>query len=220
MKSGGKTLYFVGAIPIVAVLIWARVGYYTSSVPVMVILVGAGIALMVIGSRINKGKEPNKAVAWTPPAATTEAPPLPLAVTTEAPPPPAVAPLAPLVPPPAAPAAPLAHPVLMPWALVTADGSRHQLAARTVLGRNPDATDGDLAIALADAGASVSKAHALVTVDGEQVLVRDLGSTNGTFVVGLQGEETECTMDSDAVIPTGGTLELGEYALSLVRSSA
>ncbi|MCU1578470.1 MAG: hypothetical protein JWP19_674 [Rhodoglobus sp.] len=219
MKSGGKALFIAGIVPVIAVIIWGRAGFYASSVPVMLLLAGGGIALMVVGARMNRGSEPNKAVAWTPSTTEQVAPlaPLPVIQTSEALSSPfeAVHPVASQLPAEAVP--------LVPWALVGADGSRYQLAARTVIGRNPNGADLDgteRVIALADAGASVSKAHALVTVQGEEIRVRDLGSTNGTFVVNPQGVESECQQYRDTVMDVGSTLELGEYSLSLVAGTA
>lgn len=58
------------------------------------------------------------------------------------------------------------------------DGRRYQLTgARTVLGRGSEAD-----IVIDDPG--VSRQHAEIRVDGGSAVLRDLGSTNGTFVDG------------------------------------
>ncbi len=196
-KSGGKAMFIVGLVLAVIVLFWGRVGFYASSIPVMLLLALGGVVLMAVGARINKGSEPNKAVAWAPTSAPENVANLPVqASLVEAPP-------------------------TAPWALLAADGSRYPLLGpTTVIGRNPGPDDNGHAIALPSAGASVSKAHARLTIHGDEVRVRDLGSTNGTFVVDSRGVEHECRQDDDTVISAGSSLELGEYSLALVASDS
>ena len=56
--------------------------------------------------------------------------------------------------------------------------------------------------------AQVSRRHAIITAGEGQVLVEDLGSSNGTFVDGVRiGEETE--------IAPGGRLKVGQSVLEL-----
>jgi hypothetical protein len=207
-KSGGKALFVIGVILVAIVAIWGWVGFYASSVPVMAVLIIGGIVLMAVGSKINKGTEPNKAVEFVPTSMPAQ----------QAPPPR----LAPPTPAPAlAVEIAVEAPAATPWTLVASDGTRYPLlGATTIIGRNPAPEAGTQAIALPAAGSSVSKAHAMLSILGDEVRVRDLGSTNGTFLVDGQGVEHECARDGDTVIPVGSTLELGEYPLSLVAGDA
>jgi hypothetical protein len=74
---------------------------------------------------------------------------------------------------------------------------RVEAGAEVVLGRSPEC-------ALALPSAQASRRHASVRRDGDRVLVRDLGSTNGTFVNGerVTGERALASGDR---IDVGGT---------------
>lgn len=74
----------------------------------------------------------------------------------------------------------------------------HPLTGSTVIGRGAEAD-----LRLTDTG--VSRRHAEIRVDGETVQVRDLGSTNGTWVNGRR-VQTATLLDGDTV--TVGTTEL------------
>ena len=63
--------------------------------------------------------------------------------------------------------------------LIAAGGAVHPLAQTTRVGRSRDAD-----LVLDDK--RVSRAHAAIRVDGPQVVVEDLGSTNGTWVNGVR----------------------------------
>ena len=83
------------------------------------------------------------------------------------------------------------HPVL------DVDGRRYQLSgATTVIGRGSDAD-----VVLDDAG--VSRNHAQITLEGGGAVVRDLGSTNGTFVNGERANSARLT--DGATITIGRT---------------
>lgn len=91
------------------------------------------------------------------------------------------------------------HPVL------DVDGRRYQLAsAVTVLGRGSEA---DLVID--DPG--VSRRHAEITLEGDTAVVRDLGSTNGTFVEG--------TRATTARVADGGTITVGRTRIRVLFGS-
>jgi diguanylate cyclase (GGDEF)-like protein len=80
-------------------------------------------------------------------------------------------------------------------------GELHALTReRTVVGRSPEAQ-----IRLRDDG--ISRAHAEILLDGGRLRVRDLGSTNGTF---LNGARTDARELSD-----GDKLSIGEATLML-----
>lgn len=80
------------------------------------------------------------------------------------------------------------------------DGRQHRLTeASTVIGRSSGAD-----ITVEDTG--VSRRHAEVMVEGARHVVRDLGSTNGTYVDGtlLQGAGSSTELADGALISLGG----------------
>ena len=92
----------------------------------------------------------------------------------------------------------LSHPVL------DVDGRRYQLTSKvTALGR--DATCG---VVLDDPGAS--RRHAELKVDGHRILVRDLGSTNGTVVDGRRLGPREV-----AEVADGSTVVIGQSTVTV-----
>jgi pSer/pThr/pTyr-binding forkhead associated (FHA) protein len=81
------------------------------------------------------------------------------------------------------------------------DGRRYQLTGPvTVLGRGSDAD-----VVLDDPG--VSRRHAEIRVDDGDVVVRDLGSTNGTLV---DGQRTPSARLSD-----GSTITVGRTRITV-----
>jgi pSer/pThr/pTyr-binding forkhead associated (FHA) protein len=62
-------------------------------------------------------------------------------------------------------------------------------------------------------GAEVSRVHCRVDVDGDQVSVTDLNSTNGTFI----GDER---LSGSAALPHGALLRIGNYVLSCEYQTA
>ncbi|WP_010525568.1 DUF3662 and FHA domain-containing protein [Nesterenkonia sp. F] len=80
------------------------------------------------------------------------------------------------------------------------DGRQHRLTAdSTVIGRSSGAD-----ITVEDTG--VSRRHAEVVVEGRRHVVRDLGSTNGTYVDGtlLQGAGSSAELADGALVSLGG----------------
>jgi hypothetical protein len=87
------------------------------------------------------------------------------------------------------------HPVL------DVDGRRYQLTgAVTVLGRGSEAD-----VVVDDPG--VSRRHAEIRLDGGQAVIRDLGSTNGTFVDGERA--------GTARVGEGSTITIGRTRITL-----
>jgi len=85
-------------------------------------------------------------------------------------------------------------------------GSRYLLIeGDNVVGR---ADDCDVSLKLA----SISRRHAVITVDGTQVTLRDLRSKNGTFVRGRR-------IDGPAALHDGDEIRLGSVALSFRLAS-
>jgi FHA domain len=79
-------------------------------------------------------------------------------------------------------------------------GAEFALAGQTSLGRDPES-----GIVVVDA--SVSGRHAELDRRGQQWVVRDLGSTNGTFVEGRRADGRGLT------VPHGATLAFGAVTM-------
>lgn len=96
--------------------------------------------------------------------------------------------------------------------VVLDDGSRHTSAVPVRIGRNPDAEPGHEVLAVSDATRSISKTHLALDIDGDRILVTDLGSTNGTTAV--EGDEsTELEPQESRTVASGTSLQMGERTL-------
>ena len=140
--------------------------------------------------------------------------PTPAAEPAEAPAVPAPAPPADA---PAPPTAPVAVAVPAPaWKLHLPDGGATvTLGATVLIGRNPAASaDWPLATLLpvADLTKSVSKTHALLEIDGAELWVHDLDSTNGVYVV-VGDDVVEAVPGTRVRVPADADLELGEFVM-------
>ena len=85
--------------------------------------------------------------------------------------------------------------------------------------RPPTLTDGDRRLDVDDPGKSMSKRHALLSLakDGSAT-IRDLHSTNGTYVVRSGGDLMRLPLDQDYVITvTPLRLQLGDVAVTIHR---
>lgn len=147
------------------------------------------------------------AVAPVPtPVSTTPAPVAPHAVV------PASAPQAPVPVP--APAAPVASALL----LVFDTGQRETivLPASANLGRKPTATEpNDHVFAITDPDGSVSKNHLRVEYLRTAVWVTDLGSTNGTEIVGDDGSVTSVAPGQRSLVEDGSQVRMGNRAFTI-----
>lgn len=96
-------------------------------------------------------------------------------------------------------------------------GSVHWFHGTCVVGRNPEAEAGIATIAVPDLSRTLSKTHvALVQADGH-VLVRDLGSTNGTSVVRSDASFEDLVPGTDLVVTAGTTVRIGDHAFVVDR---
>ncbi|KQW08051.1 hypothetical protein ASC66_03645 [Leifsonia sp. Root4] len=147
-----------------------------------------------------------RAIAPAQPAASAELPQPPRA--------PAVVPAA------AAAAAPLHD---GPLTLVLDSGQRVSLNGGLLIGRNPSNAVGSIQhelLALPDLSRTLSKTHALIEWAGGEIWVTDLGSTNGTALLGTA--ETEAPGEAlpagiRTPVPERWTLALGDRSLSFVK---
>ncbi len=145
-----------------------------------------------------------------------------------APPPPAAGTAVAAAPPPAEPAASAAPPApadpapAPTWRLrIPGVAAPVVVADAVVLGRNPvaPAHAPDAApVVVDDPAKSVSKTHAVVVVRDGSLLVRDLDSTNGVWVVVAGAEPVAADPGVDVVVPSGADLELGEFVIRVERS--
>jgi pSer/pThr/pTyr-binding forkhead associated (FHA) protein len=105
-------------------------------------------------------------------------------------------------------AAPLGTAPATPLVLRAADGRAFGLpAGETVAGR------GDVALRLDDG--FISRQHAKFSVEGDEVQLTDLGSSNGTFI----GEQRLAPQVATA-LPLGASFRLGQLELTLERNAA
>lgn len=112
-----------------------------------------------------------------------------------------------------APALQVARPVL--GQLLLGDGTAYALDRDHVFGRSPAADDGERAVSLA--GSKVSRTHARVTLRGWDVVVHDLGSTNGTYVVAPgEPEPHRVEPDAPARVAPGSTVYVGDQPVRYV----
>ncbi len=97
---------------------------------------------------------------------------------------------------------------ITPWARLVSENEAHPIAMnRTVIGRSPDA---DVIIEHDD----ISRSHAVIWREGGGVFVRDLGSSNGTFVEG------ERVGSNPMALEHGSTLSISEHTYRFLRADA
>lgn len=213
MKAAGGVVVGVGCVLIAIGVIWGMVGYYVSQTPALLLLLGAGLALIWVGARMNRDKNPTAAVEWRSPSVPQVVPEtVPAAV------PQPVSQAGPAAAPESDDPAVTAERPVRVHVLTLADGSRHPVVAPVVVGRAPVPLPGLAADLwrIDEANGTLSKSHALAAVVAGRLVVRDLGSTNGTVVVDANGAETICSPGVDVPVLEGATVELGDL---VVRTS-
>ena len=91
------------------------------------------------------------------------------------------------------------------------DGERTvMVTTRMVVGRNPSAEAGEVPVAIPDMSRDLSKNHLRVEQDADgQLVVTDLGSTNGTRLRSLDGARRKLRPHLSTVVAWGESLELG-----------
>lgn len=99
-------------------------------------------------------------------------------------------------------------------------GALHWFRGTCVVGRNPEAEPGVATVAVPDLSRTLSKTHvALVQTDGA-VLLRDLGSTNGTSVVRPDASFEDLVPGVDLFVAAGSTVRIGDHAFVVDRVGA
>lgn len=103
--------------------------------------------------------------------------------------------------------------------LVFADTVRIPLMGSVVLGRNPPDGDGAVAVPLPDMSRSISKSHVRLDNDNGRVFAQDLGSTNGTELVGPAGVRQLAAGDR-VEVPAGAHLRIAGITLRVDVATA
>jgi predicted component of type VI protein secretion system len=99
-------------------------------------------------------------------------------------------------------------------------GALHWFRGTCVVGRNPEAEPGVATVAVPDLSRTLSKTHvALVQTDGAVVL-RDLGSTNGTSVIRPDASFEDLVPGVDLRVDAGSTVRIGDHAFVVDRIGA
>lgn len=99
-------------------------------------------------------------------------------------------------------------------------GALHWFRGTCVIGRNPEAEPGVATVAVPDLSRTLSKTHvALVQAHGTVVL-RDLGSTNGTSVTRTDASFEDLVPGVDLAVAAGTTVRIGDHAFVVDRIGA
>lgn len=106
------------------------------------------------------------------------------------------------------------------WYLVLDDGRQVDVSRPLVIGRNPippAEQPNALAVRVGETGQAVSKTHLSVSVDGSGLFVVDLGSTNGTAIVGTTGALEPCKAQREVRVRDGQVVSFGDHAFTVRR---
>lgn len=104
------------------------------------------------------------------------------------------------------------------WRLTLPDAQTLVVESALYIGRNPVTTMDDVAgslLPVADTTKSVSKTHALLTVDSAGLWVTDLDSTNGVYVAHADGTGEQAEPGEALAVPPGSDLVLGEFVIQV-----
>jgi uncharacterized RDD family membrane protein YckC len=101
--------------------------------------------------------------------------------------------------------------------LTTDDGAERIVDKAVVVGRNPAAPGEELLFVMRDETRSVSKTHLRVDGTGEELVVTDLGSTNGSTILREDGSRENLVPETPTVLPAGARVTLGDRTLSVER---
>ena len=106
--------------------------------------------------------------------------------------------------------------------IVLDSGERLEVSSSLLLGRAPENKDDDKhpAIAWPDLSRSLSKTHALLEWSGTVLWVTDLGSTNGSALIGPEGDRQLLVPGLRGAAAVGFTIELGDRSIEVRPSAA
>jgi hypothetical protein len=107
-----------------------------------------------------------------------------------------------------------------PWVLSLDDGQRFQVGGSLVLGRDPaqvPVRPHAVLVPVVDAAKSVSKTHAIIDLEGAELSITDLHSTNGVLVTDAHGVEHDLAPGERVVLSPGDRVELGTFAVRVER---
>lgn len=99
-------------------------------------------------------------------------------------------------------------------------GAQHWFRGTCVIGRNPEAEPGVATVAVPDLSRTLSKTHVALVQTADVVVLRDLGSTNGTAVIRPDASFEELVPGVDLAIAAGWTVRIGDHAFVVDRIGA
>ncbi|WP_022886510.1 FHA domain-containing protein [Glaciibacter superstes] len=106
------------------------------------------------------------------------------------------------------------------WRLAFADGQSIEATGSLILGRDPatvPARQHARLVPVTDQAKSVSKTHAIIDLEGGELSVTDLHSTNGVIVIEADGTETDLEPGGRATVRHGSRLLLGEFRIDITH---
>lgn len=109
------------------------------------------------------------------------------------------------------------------FALLLDNGEKWPIAEVNVVGRGPSVPADTVVhaqlIRIEDPTHSVSKNHSKIVLEGQGVRIFDMGSTNGTVVVLVDGQRLNADTENGVLVPDGASVEIGERSFALVPDS-
>jgi hypothetical protein len=106
------------------------------------------------------------------------------------------------------------------WRLVLPDGRHVEVATAILLGRDPSANvkwPGAAKLPVDDETHSISKTHAVIELDGGDLWITDLDSTNGVLITQPDGTELDPESNVRTRIQPGADVELGDYIIQVEK---
>lgn len=107
-----------------------------------------------------------------------------------------------------------------PWRLLLPDGEPYAIESTVLIGRGvkprakwPSAK----LLSVDDSTKSVSKTHAVLEADAEQLWITDLKSTNGVVVTSPDGQESDGDDGGRVNVQPGSTITLGKYVIQVEK---